>query len=291
MLNLFKQRSLTSSQRRYPQILLWALFVVVSIACFYTTFQWLDYKYSMAETYYSHGYLIPFVSAYLMYLKKDDLVSAQLGSNLWGLAVIVFSLMLHVFSVVSSINFISAFAMIFFLTGCSLFLLGNHLTKLIAFPLAYLVFLCPIPDSAINYIALPSKVMATKIALQIVDAIGIPFIQEGFRVHLVNSTYIVGTPCNGMRSLIAFLALGVLIVHFMSTSVWKKAVLLVAIPPLAVVLNGVRIAILLLVANKFGQEAASPESYLHDGSGLLVFVVGMIGMMIIYGLINEKKNN
>ncbi len=271
--------------------MLWFILTIVFIACYYPTFQWLDFKYSGDESYFSHGYLIPFVSAYLIYLKRDELAHTVLSSSSSGLLIILLAISAHVFGVLGYINFISAFSMILFLAGCSLYLLGSAVTRIIAFPLSYLVFMCPVPDNFINLIALPSKSISTTIALKIMDVIGIPYIQEGFRIVLIHSTYIVGAPCNGMRSIISFLALGALFVTMTRASFWKKSLFLAAIPPVAIALNGVRIAILLLIAHKYGQAAASPESYLHDGSGLVVFVIGFILMIVVNRFMHEDKKS
>ncbi len=275
----------------YGRAMLWAALGAVFIACYYQTFLWLNYKYSAAESYFSHGYLIPLISAYLIYQRRDEIARTELSGSRFGLAVILAALIIHLFGVLSNVNFISAFSMILFLAGCSLYLLGRAVTRKIAFPLFYLVFMCPIPDAFINTVALPSKSAATAIALKIIDLIGIPYIQEGFRIVLVHSAYIVGAPCNGMRSIISFLALGVLFLYIIRSSLWKKLMFLAAIPFIAVFLNGIRIAILLFVAHRYGQEAASPESYLHDGSGLLVFFVGLVLMMIASRYINEDKKS
>jgi len=99
----------------------------------------------------------------------------------------------------------------------------------------------------------------------------------------------VGAPCNGVRSLIAFFAVGFLFLYFIRSSWWKKGILLLLIPPISIVLNGLRIAILLFIANHYGQEAASPESYLHDGSGLLVFIIGIGALVLYVRKINEDN--
>ena len=278
-----------SAPIRYTPILLWLLLVISFVACFHPTFSWLHHKYSSSESYFSHGYLIPFVSAYLIYQVKDELRQIALSSSLLGLWVIILALAIHILGVLGDVNFISGFSLVLYLAGCSLYLLGRPFTKGIAFPLFFLLFMCPIPDAAINIVGLPLKSMATTLSLYIIDILNIPYIREGFRIHFAESTYIVGTPCNGMRSLISFFALGFLFIYFVRTVWWKKGLLLLIIPPLSILLNGIRIALLLFIAQRYGQEAASPESYLHDGSGLLVFIVGLGAMILFVRYINEEK--
>lgn len=272
-------------------LMMWGLFVLSFVACFFSTFQWLIYKYEGLNSYYSHGYLIPFVSAYLIYLKRKEISQAEVGCTPAGLGLIVCALAIHVVGVLGRINFISGFSMVMYLYGCSLYLLGQQVTRLILFPILFLVFMCPIPEAYIDIIAIPFKSLATSIALQLLDILNVPYTREGFIVHLPTSTFVVGTPCNGMRSLISFAALGVLMLYLFRTSLWKRVIFLAVIPPLALLLNGIRIFLLLWIANRYGQEAASPESYLHDGSGILVFIIGFIAMIFLVKRINEQQDS
>jgi exosortase len=275
--------------KKNSDIFLASVLILSFILCYYPTFLWLHYKYSLEESYFSHGYLIPFVSAYLIYAMRNELARIPRSSSPAGLAVIVLALVIHILGVLGDINFVSGFSMVLYLTGCSLYLLGGQFTKKIAFPLFFLVFMCPVPDGIIDSVALPLKALATTLSLYIIDLVNIPYVREGFVIHLPSSTYVVGAPCNGVRSLIAFFAVGFLFLYFIRSTWWKKGILLLLIPPISILLNGMRIAILLFIANQYGQQAASPESYLHDGSGLLVFIIGIGALVLFVRKINELK--
>jgi exosortase len=268
---------------------LWSLLCFGFIACYYPTFQWLHYKYSTPDSYYSHGYLIPLIVLYLLYDKRNELKEIPISSNIRGLFLILFALIIHILGVLSDISFISGFSIILYLAGCSFYLLGTTFTKHIMFPLFYLVFMMPVPDEYLSIIALPSKSLATGCALQLMDLMNIPYIREGFSIKLANATYIVGTPCNGLRSLISFYALGFLFLYFIRLSFWKKILILIMIPVMAIILNGIRIAILLLISLNFGEKAASPESLLHDASGIFVFVIGLVILIIAVKVMHGKK--
>lgn len=275
--------------RKY--IILWGLLILSFIVCYFSTFQWLIYKYESLNSYYSHGYLVPFVSAYFVYLRRKEISQVEIKSTLAGAGLILFALIIHVFGVLGNINFISGFSMVMYTVGCSLYLLGQSATMIISFPLFFLIFMCPIPDAYIDFIAIPFKSFATSIALQFLSILNVPYIREGFIVHLSNSTFVVGTPCNGMRSLISFTALGALMLYLFRTSLWKKVLFLAVIPPLALLLNSTRIFLLLWIAHTYGEKAASPESYLHDGSGFLVFIIGFLAMIFLLRRINGKQDN
>jgi len=205
-----------------------------------------------------------------------------------GLWVILFALVVHMLGVMGDINFVSGFSMVIYITGCCLYLFGAQFTRMISFPLFFLLFMCPVPDGLIDIVALPTKAIATTLSLHLIDLINIPYIREGFVIHFPDATYVVGAPCNGMRSLITFFALGFLFLYFIKSSWWKKGLLLLFITPISIVLNGLRIAILLLIAHRYGQEAASPESYLHDGSGLLVFLIGLVALFFFARKISDE---
>ncbi len=270
------------------------LLIISFIACFFHTFSWLDYRYSQVDSYYAHGYFVPFISAWLIYLKWDQLKNIKISSNIFGLVLILFALLIHIIAVMSDINFVSGFAIFFYLAGSVLYLYGTAAFKMVIFPILFLLFMFPVPGQFIDIIGLPTKTLATALGLKIIDLIGIPNYQEGFRIILPETIMYVGTPCNGMKSLISFFAMGLLAAYITNLSLWKKIFVVIGVYPLAVVLNGCRIAMLIFIADNYGIKKASPESYLHDLSGIIVFAAGLI---IIFFTINfwkpktEKNNN
>lgn len=268
---------------------LYGLLFISFLACYYHTLIWLNYKYSIGDSYYSHGYLIPFLSGYLIYNMRGELNLIPLSTELIGLIVIVAALGIHVLAIMSDINFISGFSILFYIIGCSLYFYGKEFTCKIAFPLFFLLFMFPIPDNFINRIGLPTKSIATDIGLTFVGWLDIPFYREGFQINLRETILIVGAPCNGMKSLIAFSALGVLAVYLTRLGYKKGLLLLISIYPLSVFLNGLRIAILVYIADTYGIEKASPESFLHDLSGLGVFFIGLVILFIGLYLLERKR--
>jgi exosortase len=223
-------------------------------------------------------------------MKRDKLKVIKPSSDIFGLLIIIFTLLIHIFATMGDVNFFSGFSIFFYIVGSSLYLFGREITKQIAFPLCFLLFMFPIPGNFFNIAGLPSKSLATAVGLKFIDFIGIPYLQEGFRIKLANTTLVVGAPCNGMKSLISFAALGLLFMHFAEIIIWKRLIILVVIYPLAILLNGCRLAILVYIANNYGIEKASPESYLHDLSGLVVFIAGFLILFICIKIWGRKES-
>ena len=88
-------RNKSSGRKNLPDLISIFLFLSVLILCFFETFLWLHYKYSFKDSYYSHGYLVPFVSGYLIYLKRDHLKRQTIQPKNMGLLLICISLVCH----------------------------------------------------------------------------------------------------------------------------------------------------------------------------------------------------
>jgi len=281
-----------SKNSSHPYLIyLLSIFLLASfLLCYHNTFSWLHYKYSLKDSYYSHGYLIPFISLYLIYIIREKIKTIELSSSFLGLGIIILALVIHVFAVMSDINFISGFSIFFFIIGCILYLFGKKVARELAFPLGFLLFLFPIPDNYINIIALPSKSLATDIGLMVIDWLDIPYFREGFIINLTDTSLFVGTPCNGMKSLISFIALGVLAIYIIKLGLIRNFIIIACIYPLSIFINGCRIALLVYIADTYGIEKASPESFIHDLSGLIVFFIGFIILILFINLLEWKRN-
>jgi exosortase len=116
---------------------------------------------------------------YLIYLKRSELKAIRPSSSLAGLWLIISALIIHVLGEIAVINFVSSFSMVLYIAGAVLYLMGREFSEKIAFPVLFLIFMCPVPDNIINWAALPMKSLSTTLALKLVDLSGIPYIREG----------------------------------------------------------------------------------------------------------------
>ncbi len=234
-----------------------------------------------ADSYYSHGFLVPFVSLYFICQQKEYLAQAEQQNSVIGLVVLIFALLLHILGTLLYIFSISGFSIFFLVIGLSLFLFGKEISKIIWFPLLFLIFMFPIPQAMISLISFPLKIFAAKAGVWITSLFGVPIYLEGFNIFIPAGHLLVGNPCSGLRSLIAFMALGSVLAYLQPISNEKKWILFFLSIPIAVLSNIVRIPILILVSNYWGVEAASPDTMVHTGSGLLVFVLGFLLMFFV----------
>ena len=257
------------------------------IYVYYGTFLWLYERYTIPDSDYSHGFLIPLISGYLIWKKRNELKNIVLASSKIGLILIALALLIHIGSVWTHVFFTSGFSILLFFVGLSLYLFGVEFTKKISFPLAFLFFMFPLPMGAISAFSFPLKLIVSNLAATLLNVTGLPLYREGAVVHLARTTLTIDDPCSGIRSLISLLALGALIAYFSNTAVWKKGLLFISAIPIAIFTNVLRVCALILAANGLGNQWAMPEHWFHTASGMGVFGISMILLFLMMRMLER----
>lgn len=254
--------------------------ILVIVAVLYkSTLLWLYERYMAADSYYSHGFLIPFVTGYLIWMKKDELAKLPRNFSWWGLAIAVFALLLHMASTIAEVFFMSGFSLFFLVFGISLFLYGAAITKKILFPLSFLVFMFPLPLVVINDVSFQLKMVVTKAAVFVLKEYArLPIVNEGFNIYFPRASLTVGNPCSGLRSLISMLALGSIFAYMLKANAFKRIALFALAVPIALFSNFVRVIMLCVAAFVYGNQAT--KGFFHDFTGYMVFVIAFGGLWV-----------
>jgi exosortase len=170
--------------------------------------------------------------------------------------------------------------------GLVLFLCGTAWFKKSFIPLAYLVFMVPLPAVIWNRIAFPMQLFGSYLTEQAVYFIGIPIYREGNVLHLAETTLEVVAACSGLRSLVTLFALAGALAFFSKLSNWRKWILFFTAAPIAIFANIVRLTMTAILASYYGSEVA--QGFLHDFSGLVIFVLGLSLLVGISSLLARK---
>jgi exosortase len=219
---------------------------------------------------YSHGFLVVPVALYLAWERRDELIATPGRPSALGLLVMVASLVVLGAGTLGAELFLTRVAIVGALAGIVLYAFGWMHLRLLAFPLAFLLLMIPLPAILFNQIALPLQLLASQVGEAGLRAFGVPVLREGNVMLLANTTLEVAEACSGIRSLISLLTLGIVYGYFMDSRSWVRWVLALSTVPIAVVTNGARVAGTGIAAHRYGPEAA--EGFLHTFSGWLVFV-------------------
>lgn len=227
----------------------------------------------MADPNYSHGFLVPFVSAWFVYLRLEELKALKVDPDFRGILLMISGLLLLFMGVAADELFTSRASSIVLLAGAVYALWGARALRILALPLVYLMFMVPLPYTLYDMLALPLKSLVSWLATSGIGLLGIPVLREGNMILLPNISLEVVDACSGLRSLTSLIALGVAYAFLFLGKPWQRAVLILATIPIAVFTNALRVFITGVLARHAG--AAAAEGFFHDFAGLTVFVVAM----------------
>lgn len=234
----------------------------------------------LTNEYYSHGVLVPLVSAYLAWrtVRQNRAASAPVDA---ALALLGGGAGLYLVGEALAARYLSALALILMAGGLVGFLSGREALQRLAFPLAYLIFAVPFPF--VNGLAVRLGTLTAGWATVLVRGLGVTAVNEGGRVTLPACSLVVGAPCSGVRSLVALLALAAVWAYLVRGPRLARIALLVVALPLASLANLLRITSQLWVAGRWGVEAAL--RYYHDFSGPFFFALALAGLLgVSWGL-------
>ena len=125
------------------KIILLAITIVSLILLYYKNFIWLGSKW-LNDPNYSHGPLIPLISIYIGWLKKDTIskIKGRDGSIL-GITIIFIAIIIQIISIRAQVNLTSSYSFILIIYGIILTYYGKDIAKELLFPIAYLFFMVP----------------------------------------------------------------------------------------------------------------------------------------------------
>ena len=195
-----------------------------------------------ADTTASHLVLVPFVSLALVYLGRQSIFESVRCERLAGAGVVGLGLVLWLFGLLTQnpqnqgrALLVTTVAIIILWVGGFLLAYGRAACRRAIFPLLFLGFMVPIPESVLSATVLFLKTGSTETVSALFTLAGTPFYREGFVFTLPNVAIEVADECSGIRSSIGLLLTSLLAGHlFLLKRVWKKAVLVAVVVPLAI---------------------------------------------------------
>jgi exosortase len=143
------------------------------------------------------------------------------------------------------------------------------------FPLLYLAFVIPPPNSLLQTITAPLKEFVSWSATSALHGAGLPVSREGVTIYVAQYQLLVEDACSGMNSLVGLIAVSLLYIYLMRQSSARYAVFLtVFVIPVAIGANILRIMVLILLTYFAGDEVA--QGFLHKTAGLFLFVSALL---------------
>lgn len=283
-----EKKAMTLSDLKLSDLLPMAACVAFLIWLYGPTFAWWYRNWMAKESYYSHGILVPIISAGIIWLKRQELSAVAIRSYPKGFFALI-PLLLGVI-VVSWAGPSSPLGLTvpLVIAGVVMVLFGPAMVKELRFPIGYLYFMCVLPGFLLVKASFRIQMLSTISATEMLKLAGFDAYREGVMITLPNIEVMVGAPCSGFRLLISLVSLAVLFVFFSEGPKWGKAVLLALTLPMSVVLNSFRIALIALVGEFMGSDAMHA---FHDWSGYIMLVLSLFVLYLLAGLVKCRKFN
>ena len=241
---------------------------------------------------YSYGYFIPVISAFLIWQKSDQLRKFDLRGSWTGMAVIGLALALGAIGEFSAIRLFSQYGFILALFGLSVCFIGWHGTRIIAVPLAILVFMIPLPQFLLRELSQQLQLVSSEIGVALIRLFGISVFLEGNVIDLGSYKLQVVEACSGLRYLFPLMVLGFLAAYFFQGAWWKRAVIVLATIPLTILINSLRIGLIGITVEHWGSTMA--EGLLHDFEGWFMFmlcIVLLVGLMSLLARVGGRPQS
>jgi exosortase len=238
----------------------------------------------LSSDYYSHGFLVPLVSAFFIWSKRDQLKDRK--PSFIGIFWLVAGALLYVFSLLWQIRYIGALSLLSTLVGLVFLIWGTRAARVIVFPLVFLLFM--IPFSFIQDLAFSLQFISVHWAAWITGAVGLPIQTTGTEIYMGNIVFTVGIVCSGINTLVALMALAAVYTYILKGNTYSRTGLFILAFPIAIGANILRIASIIIIAYYFDVETAT--GWYHDLSSPLFFFIAFMVLVLIGWALRFKIN-
>jgi exosortase B len=228
-----------------------------------------------------HGPIILLVSAWLLWRQREALAALPpRPATASGTVLALLSLLLYVFGRSQSIWLFEVGSQVTMMTALALLFRGWAGARLIWFPLFFLLFMVPLPETLVAAVTTPLKSAVSQVAEHLLYILGYPVARSGVTLFVGPYQLLVADACAGLNSMFTLEALGLLYMNLMQhTNVARNVTLAILIVPISFIANVVRVMILVLVTYYAGDEAG--QGFVHGFAGMVLFMVALTLMFMV----------
>jgi exosortase len=252
---------------------------------------------------YSHGLLIPFVIAFILWQERKRLSEMKRDPWTWigggGIAVSLFMLWA---GTAGAELFVQRVSLVVMLVSVVIYFFGARIIYLLAIPLFLFVLAIPIPQIIFNRVAFPLQLFASRCAVSAMWFFNIPVLRQGNVMEMMPrgatepKRLAVVEACSGIRSLMTLITLAVIYAYFTkpksrsggdgkeaepgirtslsSVTLWRSLILIVSAVPIAILTNAARVSGTGVLAHYYGTRVA--DGFFHEFSGWVIYIAAAL---------------
>jgi EpsI family protein len=248
--------------------------VVVALVCLYAAVFKDLWDLWMTREDYSHGFLIPLISLYLVKTKWADIANLSIKPvPVLGFGMVLLSLTGLAVGVAGGVITLSSVSFIGTLIGLTLMLFGVAYMRALSLPFAYLIFMTPVLDVLVEPLHHPLQLLAANVVSALFATAGVPTYLDRTFIHFPNGILEVAVQCSGAGYLISILAIGLPLAFLALSTWWSRVTLIVAALVISILGNWARITLIGTIGylSGWGPQVHGP---LHMLQGMLVYWIG-----------------
>ena len=255
-------------------------------ACFWPLWPRLIDLWNSEDGYYSHGPIVPLISVFIIYKWWPRIKDTPVKFGIAGIPILLALLFVMYPANASKIEGLMALGLMAIVAVSVWIVAGWSWMWKLAAPIAYLAFGLPLWTTIINNTTNPLQQISTSVAYQLLKLSGFYVYQSDPTVIYMNSFVLnVEVACSGLKLLLALTAFTVFFVLIARLKMWANVVAIALIPVFALLVNGLRIALIGVVGETWGSDAGMK---FHDYSGYITLIVCFVVLFKIFRLMGWK---
>jgi exosortase D (VPLPA-CTERM-specific) len=232
---------------------------------------------------YGHGFFVPVISLFLIWLKRDKIRALEARASWWGLPFILAGFALYGVGELGTLYTLLHLSFWLVVVGLCWAALGGRIIRELSFPLLYLLTMIPLPQFLLQGLSSQLQLLSSALGVGCLQVVGVTAFREGNVIDLGPIQLQVVEACSGLRYLFPLMSLALLCAYLFQAPMWKRIVVFLSSMPIAIVLNGFRIGVIGVLVEVYGGGAA--EGFLHLFEGWVIFLVSLaILALVIWGL-------
>lgn len=235
-----------------------------------------DYWFTVEE--YSHGVMIPFITAFLVWQKKNVLERICFDGSWAGVAVTLAGAVIIVLGNIAAITIIMQYGFVVALAGLVFSYMGWRGFKEIYVAFLLLFFMIPLPAVIFQGVSESLQLISSSLGVWVIRLFNISVFLEGNVIDLGAMKLQVVEACSGLRYLFPLMTIGFIAAYFYKVAFWKRTVVFLSSIPITVLMNSFRIGMIGVLVEYRGRSMA--DGFLHDFEGWAVFMVST-GILVL----------
>lgn len=229
--------------------------------------------------FYGHAYAVPFVAGFLAWGSRTEVLRRLRRPQppALGAPVALAAALFLALSVMGDAGFLAGLG-VPLLLGATLYAIGGlPLLRPLLLPLAFIVLMVPPPHFLQEGLLVELKLLVSQLSVAIAQAAGATVLAEGNRILVPQGELFVADACSGLTSIVTLLPISCIVAWFLARGIWRRALIVLSVLPLAIASNIVRVTGTVLLTSRIGLDAA--QGTLHETFGLATYLIGTLALI------------